>query len=76
MTLNITYDHRQKEPAKALQKPTRGLYPAPPMLSISNGLTPQIRRQMAKASALLGSDEKVAELLDDDGMIVGVNKLR
>jgi hypothetical protein len=74
--LNITYYHRQKDPAKASQKPERGLYPALMLLSISNGLTPHVRRRMAKASALLGSYEEAAEMLSDDGITVSVNKLR
>ena len=76
VTLNITYYHRQKDPAKASQKPERGLYPAIMLLSISNSLTPHVRRRMAKASALLGSYEEAAEMLSDDGIIVSVNKLR
>ena len=76
VTLNITYYHRQKDPAKASQKPERGLYPALILLSISNGLTPHVRCRMAKASALLGSYEEAAEMLSDDGITVSVNKLR
>ena len=76
LTLNINYYHRQKGQAKASQKPDRGLYPALMLLSISNGLTPHVRRRMAKASALLGSYEEAAEMLSDDGIIVSVNKLR
>ena len=76
VTLNITYYHRQKDPVKASQRPERGLYPALMLLSISNGLTPHVRRRMAKASALLGSYEEAAEMLSDDGITVSVNKLR
>ena len=76
VTLNITYYHRQKDPAKASQKPERGVYPALMLLSISNALTPHVRRRMAKASALLGSYEEAAEMLSDDGITVSVNKLR
>ena len=76
MTSNVTYYHRQKDPAKASQKPERGLYPALMLLSVSNGLTPHVRRRMAKASALLGSYEEAAEMLSDDGITVSVNKLR
>ena len=76
VTLNITYYHRQKDPAKASRKPERGLYPALMLLGISNGLTPHVRRRMAKASALLGSYEEAAEMLSDEGIVVSVNKLR
>lgn len=76
VTLNITYYHRQKDPAKASQKPERGVYPALMLLSISNALTPHVRRRMARASALLGSYEEAAEMLSDDGITVSVNKLR
>lgn len=76
VTLNITYYHRQKDPAKASQKPKRGLYPALILLSISNGLTPHVHRRMAKASALPGSCEEAAEMLSEDGIRVSVNKLR
>ena len=76
VTLNSTYYHRQKDPAKASRKPGRGLYPALMLLGISNGLTPHVRRRMAKASALLGSYEEAAEMLSDEGVVVSVNKLR
>ena len=76
VTLNITYYHRQKDPAKSSRKPERGLYPALMLLGISNGLTPHVRRRMAKASALLGSYEEAAEMLSDEGIVVSVNKLR
>ena len=51
MTLHVTYYHRQKDPAKASQKPRRGLFPALMLLGISSGLTPLVRQRMAKASA-------------------------
>jgi hypothetical protein len=76
VTLNITYYHRRKDSAKALQKTERGLYPAFLLLSISSGRTPHVCQRMAKASALLGSHEEAAEMLDDDGISVSVNKLR
>jgi hypothetical protein len=76
VTLKITCFHRQKDPAKASQKPERGLYPALILLGISNVLTPHVRRRMAKASALLGSYEEAAEMLSDEAIIVSVKKLR
>ncbi|MEI7699525.1 MAG: hypothetical protein WCK86_07010 [Planctomycetia bacterium] len=76
VTLKITCFHRQKDPAKASQKPERGLYPALILSGLSNGLTPHVRCRMAKASALLGSYEEAAEMLSDDGITVSVNKLR
>lgn len=74
--LNVTYFHRQKDPAKASQKPQRGLFPALMLLGISSGLTPLVRQRMAKASALLGSYEEAAEMLSGEGISVTVNTLR
>jgi hypothetical protein len=74
--LHVTYFHRQKDPAKASQKPQRGLFPALMLLGISSGLTPQVRQRMAKASALLGSYEEAAEMLSGEGICVTVNTLR
>jgi hypothetical protein len=76
VALMITYFHRQKDPDKVARKPGRGLYPALMLLGISNGLTPHVRRRMAKASALLGSYQEAAEMLADDGITVSVNMLR
>lgn len=74
--LNVTYFHRQKDPAKASRKPQRGLFPALMLLGISSGLTPRVRQRMAKASALLGSYEEAAEMLSGEGISVTVNTLR
>ena len=49
--VRVTYFHRQKDPEKVASKPDRGLYPALMLLGISKGLTPHVRRRMAKASA-------------------------
>ena len=76
VTLNVTYFHRQKDAAGASRKPQRGLFPALMLLGISSGLTPQVRRRMAKTSALLGSYEEAAEMLAGEGIHVTVNKLR
>jgi hypothetical protein len=76
VTLNVTYFHRQKDPAKASRKPQRGLFPALMLLGISSGLTPLVRQRMAKASALLGSYDEAAEMLSGEGISVTVNKLR
>jgi hypothetical protein len=76
LTLNVTYFHRQKDPAKASQKPQRGLFAALMLLGIASGLTPRVRQRMAKASALLGSYEEAAEMLSGEGLSVTVNTLR
>lgn len=76
VSLSVTYFHRQKDPTKASRKPRRGLFPALMLLGISSGLTPQVRRRMAKASALLGSYEEAAEMLSGEGIRVSVNRLR
>lgn len=76
VTLSVTYFHRQKDPAKASRKPQRGLFPALMLLGISSGLTPQVRRRMAQASALLGSYEEAAQMLSGEGIVVSVNTLR
>jgi hypothetical protein len=76
VTLNVTYFHRQKDPAKALRKPQRGLFPALMLLGISSGLTPRVRQRMAKASALLGSYAEAGEMLKGEGISVTVNTLR
>ena len=74
--LNVTYCHRQKDPAKASQKSQRGLFPGLMLLGISSGLTPRVRQRLAKASALLGSYEEAAEMLSGEGLVVTVNTLR
>ena len=76
VTLHVTYYHRQKDAAKASCKPQRGLFPALMLLGVSNGLTPTVRQQMAKASALLGSFEEAREMLSEAGIAVSVNTLR
>ena len=76
VTLNVTYFHRQKDPAKASRKPQRGLFPALMLLGISSGLTPRVRQRMAKASALLGSYAEAGEMLKGEGISVTVNTLR
>ena len=76
VTLHVTYYHRQKDEARASRKPQRGLFPALMLLGISNGLTPTVRRRMAKASALLGSFEEAREMLAEAGITASVNTLR
>lgn len=76
VAVHATYFHRQKAPERVASKPERGLYPAFMLLGISKGLTPHVRRRMAKASALLGSYQEAAEMLADDGIVTSVNRLR
>jgi len=76
VAVHVTYFHRQKDPGRVASNPDRGLYPALMLLGISKGLTPHVRRRMAKASALLGSYQEAAEMLADDGIVVSVNRLR
>lgn len=74
--VHVAYFHRQRNPETVASKPDRGLYPGLMLLGISKGLTPHVRRRMAKASALLGSYQEAAEMLADDGIVVSVNRLR
>ena len=76
VTLHIPYFHRQKDQAKAVAKPSRGLYPALILLGIVKGRTPHVRQRMVKAAALLGSYEEAAEMLSDACVSVSVNGLR
>ncbi len=62
VTLLVTYCHRCQTP-KAGQNGRRGLYPTLLLLGISGHYTPQTRKQMAKAAALLGSFEEAVEML-------------
>jgi hypothetical protein len=73
--LLITYYHRSKTP-KAGQPGRRGLYPMLLLLGIEGRYTPGMRKQMAKAAALLGSYEEAAEMLAEQGIDVSVNQLR
>ncbi len=75
VTLSITYYHRCKT-QKAGQKGVRGLFPMLMLLGISGHYTPQVRKQMAKAAALLGSYEEAVEMLAEQGIHVCVNQLR
>lgn len=76
VTLYLSYVHRQKDPARAVGKPNRGMFPALLILGISDGLTPHVRHRIATASALLGSYEEAVEMLAGQGIVVSVNKLR
>ena len=75
VTLLITYYHRLKTP-KADQQGRRGLYPMLMLLGIAGRYTPQMRKQMAKATVLLGSYEEAAQMLAEQGIDVSVNQLR
>ena len=74
-TVLVTYYHRCKTPT-AGQSGRRGLYPILLLLGISGHYTPQMRKHMAKAAALLGSYEEAAEMLAEQGLQISVNQLR
>jgi hypothetical protein len=77
VTLLITYYHRLKCPRKAQRDGgRRGLFPLLPLLGIEGSYTPQMRKRMAQAAALLGSYEEAAEMLAGEGIDVSVNQLR
>ena len=75
VTLSVTYYHRCKT-RKAGQDGRRGLFPMLLLLGIAGHYTPQMRKQMAKAAALLGSYEEAVERLAEEGIDVSVNQLR
>jgi len=75
VTLSVTYYHRCKTPTAA-QSGRRGLYPILLLLGISDYFTPQMRKHMAKAAALLGSYEEAVEMLSEQGLKISVNQLR
>lgn len=70
--LPVTYYHRCKSGGNG----RRGLYPMLMLLGISGYYTPQMRKQMVKAAALLGCYEEAAQMLADQGIDVSVNQLR
>jgi len=75
VTVLVTYYHRCKTPA-AGQSGRRGLFPILLLLGISGHYTPQMRKHMAKAAALLGSYEEAVEMLAEQGLQISVNQLR
>ena len=75
VTLWITYFHRCRTPT-AGQNGRRGMFPMLLLLGISGHDTPQARKQMAKAAALLGSFEEAVAMLAEQGIDVSVNPLR
>jgi hypothetical protein len=76
VTLLVTYYHRCKCPRKTGKNARRGLFPMLLLLGIAGHYTPQTRKRMAKAAALLGSYEEAAEMLAEEGLHVSVNQLR
>ena len=72
VTLSVTYYHRCKSGGGG----RRGLFPMLMLLGIAGHYTPQMRKRMAKAAALLGSYEEAVEMLAEDGICVSVNQLR
>ena len=75
VTLSVTYYHRCRT-QKAGQNARRGLFPMLLLLGVGGHYTPQARKRMAKAAALLGSYEEAVEMLAEDGICVSVNQLR
>ena len=77
VTLSVTYYHRCKRPRKAEQNGgRRGLFPLLLLLGIVGSYTPQMRKRMVQAAALLGSYEEAAQMLAGEGIHVSVNQLR
>jgi len=76
VTLSVTYYHRCQCPQKAVKNGRRGLFPLLMLLGIAGHFTPQMRKRMAKAAALLGSYEEAVEMLEEEGLVVSVNQLR
>jgi len=76
VTLSVTYYHRCQCPQKAVKNGRRGLFPMLMLLGIAGHFTPQMRKRMAKAAALLGSYEEAVEMLEEEGLVVSVNQLR
>jgi hypothetical protein len=72
VTLPITYYHRCQSGGNG----RRGLYPMLVLLGICGHYTPRMRKQMAKAAALLGCYEEAVEMLAAQGIGVSVNQLR
>jgi hypothetical protein len=72
VTLDVTYYHR----CKLGGRDRRGLFPMLMILGIAGRYTPQMRRRMAEAAALLGSYEEATQMLAEDGIRVSVNQLR
>ncbi len=76
VTLSVTYYHRIKHPQNTGKRGRRGLFPLLLLLGIEGRYTPQTRKRMARAAALLGSYEEAAEMLAGEGIRVSVNQLR
>jgi hypothetical protein len=72
VTLSVTYYHRCQSGGSG----RRGLFPMLMLLGIAGHYTPQVRKRMAKAAALLGSFDEAVEILAEDGVQVSVNQLR
>ena len=76
VALQATYYHRCKCPRTTGKNDRRGLFPLLMLLGIAGHYTPQVRKRMARAAALLGSYEEAAEMLAGEGIRVSVNQLR
>jgi hypothetical protein len=75
VSLSVTYYHRCQCP-RVGKSDRRGLFPMLMLLGIAGRYTPQMRKRMAKAAALLGSYEEAVEMLAEEGLNVSVNQLR
>jgi hypothetical protein len=70
--LLVTYYHRCQSGGTS----RRGLFPMLMLLGITGRYTPQMRKRMAKAAALLGSFDEAAVMLAEEGIRISVNQLR
>jgi hypothetical protein len=72
VTLWVTYYHRCQSGGNS----RRGLFPMLMLLGITGRYTPQMRKRMAKAAALLGSYDEAVVMLAGEGIKISVNQLR
>jgi hypothetical protein len=72
VTLWVTYYHRCQSGGGS----RRGLFPMLLLLGITGRYTPQMRKRMAKAAALLGSYDEAVVMLAEEGITISVNQLR
>jgi hypothetical protein len=72
VTLWVTYYHRCQSGGSG----RRGLFPMLLLLGITGHYTPQMRKRMAKAAALLGSYDEAVVMLAEEGITISVNQLR
>jgi hypothetical protein len=72
VTICVAYYHRCQSGGNN----RRGLFPMLLLLGITGRYTPQMRKRMAKAAALLGSYDEAVVMLAEEGISISVNQLR